>query len=448
MSGFGMVKLAAYSAETVVMPLKDLTTGDKNFKGDSNPALLIAMKSDKKILPSRSRAKESILWDLTAGNIIKILKGHGGSIKSVSFSPDGKILASGGKDNSIILWDVAEGKIIKTINGRGYTINFLYFSPDGKTLVSRGDDETTSFWNVATGRRLNFNKEHSEKVNSVAISPDGKTLASTIDGDEKTITLWNVGVGNIKKTLKGHSENVTSLCISPDGKVLASGSKDNSIILWEVASGNIITTLNGHNDDVRALSFSPDVKILASVGNDATIILWDIKYQVISSADKKVVVDKTGCELDSDDDGVSDCLDKCPDTPKRLKVDETGCPILTKEKVSIDLKVEFASDRAEIKSVYYKHLEEVATFLKTFPNTEAVINGHTDSVASEKYNLKLSQKRAEKVMRYLIDKYGIDPSRIKAKGFGESMPVADNNTKEGRQRNRRVIAVISTFVEK
>jgi OOP family OmpA-OmpF porin len=158
-------------------------------------------------------------------------------------------------------------------------------------------------------------------------------------------------------------------------------------------------------------------------------------------------VDSAGCPLDSDGDGVYDYLDQCPDTPAGIKVDPSGCPIPIKEKVSIQLNVEFEFNSAHVRSMYDSQIQKVADFLAAYPNTIAVIEGHTDSKGSEAYNLKLSQRRAESVVRILID-HGINASRLKAIGYGESRPVADNNTEEGRQRNRRVVAVITTVVSK
>jgi OOP family OmpA-OmpF porin len=161
-----------------------------------------------------------------------------------------------------------------------------------------------------------------------------------------------------------------------------------------------------------------------------------------------LTVDSAGCPKDSDGDGVYDDMDKCPDTLMGIKVDEDGCPVPIKEKVSIELKVEFEFDKAEIRSVYREHLQKVANFLKTYPDTKAVIEGHTDSIGTDEYNLGLSRRRAASVRRYLVTEYNIPHERLEAEGFGESMPIADNNTDEGRQSNRRVVAVISTIITK
>jgi OOP family OmpA-OmpF porin len=156
-------------------------------------------------------------------------------------------------------------------------------------------------------------------------------------------------------------------------------------------------------------------------------------------------VDQFGCPMDEDKDGVPDYLDKCPDTPEDVLVDDQGCTVTRQDTVSIELKVEFEFDKAKIKNIYNDHLRKVSDFLKQYPDTTAVIEGHTCSMGSEKYNLDLSRRRAESVVKHLIAS-GVNPSRLKAVPYGESRPIADNKTKQGRKRNRRVTAVISTIV--
>ena len=160
-----------------------------------------------------------------------------------------------------------------------------------------------------------------------------------------------------------------------------------------------------------------------------------------------VPVDNVGCPLDSDGDGVYDYMDKCPGTPADLTVDPDGCPILQKEKVSIELLIEFDVDKTYIKPKYHSQIKKVADFMQTYPNTEAVIEGHTDSTGSDAYNLDLSRRRAESVQNYLINNLGIASQRLSTKWYGEKQPVASNATAEGRQRNRRVLAIIVTIKE-
>ena len=116
-------------------------------------------------------------------------------------------------------------------------------------------------------------------------------------------------------------------------------------------------------------------------------------------------------------------------------------PVL-KEKVSIELEVLFDNDKSVIKPEYYNEVEEVAAFMSKYSNTNAVIEGHTDSNASDSYNEKLSQRRADSVKNMMVGRFGISAERLTAVGYGESRPRATNATAEGRQLNRRVIAVI------
>ncbi|MFP4284454.1 MAG: OmpA family protein [Desulfovermiculus sp.] len=152
-----------------------------------------------------------------------------------------------------------------------------------------------------------------------------------------------------------------------------------------------------------------------------------------------VEVDEDGCPVDSDGDGVPDYKDKCPDTEAGAEVDDEGCPY----PVSKRIKVYFDFDKAEIKDKYHDELKEMAQYLSRNQDTEVVIEGHTDSTGPAEYNMGLSERRAESVKDYLTDKLDIDASRLDTKGYGETRPVADNSSKEGRQKNRRVIGVVS-----
>ncbi|MDD5275092.1 MAG: OmpA family protein [Methylovulum sp.] len=136
--------------------------------------------------------------------------------------------------------------------------------------------------------------------------------------------------------------------------------------------------------------------------------------------------------LDSDSDGVNDCLDQCPRTVKGSTVDDKGCPI------KLVLKGEhFKFDSAELTLNAQEILDGVAQSLISYPQKNDIeVQGHTSSEGSDAYNMRLSQRRAESVADYLRMKNV--PNRLITKGYGESQPVADNSTEEGRVENRRV----------
>lgn len=135
--------------------------------------------------------------------------------------------------------------------------------------------------------------------------------------------------------------------------------------------------------------------------------------------------------IDSDGDGVFDPQDKCPGTPKGFKVDVDGCPL------KATLHLNFATDSNKVDAEGTAKVAVFASFLKDSPAYKANIVGHTDSTASDAYNQKLSERRAEMVKSMLI-KDGVASERLTSEGMGEKMPVASNKTKAGRAENRRI----------
>jgi OOP family OmpA-OmpF porin len=146
---------------------------------------------------------------------------------------------------------------------------------------------------------------------------------------------------------------------------------------------------------------------------------------------------------DDDGDGIPNSRDKCPGTSPGAKVDADGCYIIIEKPVTIRLEVLFDFDKSVVKPEYYPEIKKVAEFMKQYPMTDTVIEGHTDSKGTNAYNLSLSQRRAEAVRMVLINQFKVEPSRLSSVGYGEERPVADNKTEQGRQLNRRVIAVVS-----
>ncbi|UFS72666.1 outer membrane beta-barrel domain-containing protein [Geomonas sp. RF6] len=110
------------------------------------------------------------------------------------------------------------------------------------------------------------------------------------------------------------------------------------------------------------------------------------------------------------------------------------------EELCVTLDINFITGKAAIPAQYRPELEKVANFMKTYPQVKGVIEGHTDNVGSKAMNDRLSLRRAQSVKDYLVKEFGIDPSRLQAKGYGFSKPVASNATAEGRRNNRRIVA--------
>jgi OOP family OmpA-OmpF porin len=157
------------------------------------------------------------------------------------------------------------------------------------------------------------------------------------------------------------------------------------------------------------------------------------------------LIDPQGCaakipplpaaEIDSDGDGVLDGGDACPDTPAGMRTDGSGCVQATQTLVLRNIV--FANGASELTSESQAILDRIVAGLRGQPRMQLQIVGHTDSVGAAGYNLRLSQARAAAVLDYLVAQ-GIDAQRLASDGAGETEPVADNATEEGRALNRRV----------
>jgi outer membrane protein OmpA-like peptidoglycan-associated protein len=135
---------------------------------------------------------------------------------------------------------------------------------------------------------------------------------------------------------------------------------------------------------------------------------------------------------DSDGDGVPDSADQCPNTPKGERVGPYGCSC------DITRQVEFAFDSAELTAAGRATLDELTATLNRLKFVSGTVEGYTDNKGTTEYNQGLSERRAQTVADYLQAK-GVASHRLAVKGMGESNPIADNSTEEGRAKNRRVV---------
>ena len=190
------------------------------------------------------------------------------------------------------------------------------------------------------------------------------------------------------------------------------------------------------------------------------------KACVVEDADKDTVEDWTdkcpntpagmkvnalGCEIDTDGDGVLDSVDKCPTVYAQTP---DGCPPAVAEPAPAPAPaaapapapdapivvlgdVNFDFDKATLKPTADEKIDKAVAHVNKMSGEQFELKGYTDSIGSEAYNLKLSQKRADAVRNAMIKK-GAPADRITAKGYGEASPAASNSTKAGRAENRRV----------
>ena len=153
---------------------------------------------------------------------------------------------------------------------------------------------------------------------------------------------------------------------------------------------------------------------------------------------------KNGCPppKDTDGDGIPDYLDKCPNEPETFNgyQDEDGCPdevpAALKKFTGVIEGINFKTNSANLTKKSYDVLDRAVQVLSDYPDTRIEISGHTDNVGKDEYNKELSQKRADTVKEYFVNK-GIRAERLTSVGYGMEKPIADNKTKAGKAKNRR-----------
>lgn len=184
-----------------------------------------------------------------------------------------------------------------------------------------------------------------------------------------------------------------------------------------------------------------------TVSNDTEGILRNVGFEIGMGFYPSPV-----SHIDSDGDGVWDEFDLCPGTPRGTVVDERGCErkVIQKKEISYiesefesrgvyisnEIFFEFNSD--EITPESYPVLDDIGRILERHRGWKLEIAGHTDAIGTDDYNNKLSLRRAKSVKNYLVKNFNIIPENLSAMGYGESKPIATNDTNEGRALNRRV----------
>lgn len=184
-------------------------------------------------------------------------------------------------------------------------------------------------------------------------------------------------------------------------------------------------------DAYEFLDKRQDIKI--GLGLELPLVLPGEAMTPPAVVEERVQVVSAEKPGDADGDGVADPYDACPDTPQGMEVDGRGCAL---PQVLTLTGVVFDFNKATLTPDARKILDDVAKKIVAYKKIPMELAGHTDNIGSDEYNLKLSDLRAKSALDYLVEQ-GVAADGLTAKGYGESQPVAPNDTDAGRQLNRR-----------
>ena len=243
-----------------------------------------------------------------------------------------------------------------------------------------------------------------------------KSYATVIKGKKGEV----VSIGNSNTTYGpsdlNHIIEAYGVTLSPEALMA-----ENSMVPKSYA-----TVIKGKKGEVVAIGNSN-----TTYGpSDLNRILAAYKLPKMMVVEAVAAVVEVDC-VDSDGDTVCDEIDVCGASPKGVKVDERGC-------WTLEQSYFFDFDKSEVKSESFPLLDHIAKIMNDNPKMNVQIEGHTDSKGSVEYNQGLSERRANAIKSSLVKRTMVDAGRLNAVGFGESKPIATNDTEAGRAKNRRV----------
>lgn len=280
--------------------------------------------------------------------------------------------------------------------------------------LDTGVDDVTDFFQYSLSTGVTYAFGDREGFTPFVLAQIGGIYNDVVPDDDDGLNLHaNVGVGAVTGPIFDNG-----LKLRFEGRYMYDD--------FDGVSGTTSDGEGGFND--WRLSLGLEIPL----GVTRTVEVEKIVYQ---TREVEKVVEKVVAEADSDNDGIADSRDMCPNTLAGGKVDGQGC-LLKNQTISFN-NIGFELNSAKITASSRPTLDKLADSLNAQTDFNVEIAGHTDSSGSAEYNESLSDKRANSVRKYLIEK-GVAAERLTSRGYGEVDPVASNETAAGRAMNRRV----------
>jgi WD40 repeat protein len=447
--------------------LWDVATGRiiRKMKGHTKTVYEVTFNKDGSLLASAGEEGTACVWEVATGKNIGcfqnkpfptfsgIFKQDLVSVSFVVFSPNSRYIYFSGDNGYIMKADIktaVSGKVqpaevIHSTNepsGRWYsTVTGGTVSQDEKYLVVTVGN-LVKFIDLNDGLMVRYFRYEGNYLNDVVNGPFPNSIATwSYDGK---VTFWNATNGRILSSYQvSDPENYSGASFSRDGKLMVTSAYGTSVRIWDLSNGKLIATLGGHRQIVRMSRFSPTDDLIASGSYDGSIKLWRLKKP---EPEEPVVAAKPEPKPNNEGERPTNNSSNNSNSGNTANSGNAGGKdsgiTFKDEKVEIGKTIQLSNILFEQSSFLlrresYPELDKLVAFLKENPNVSIELRGHTDNVGDPQKNQTLSERRVAAVKNYLTQR-GISEERIETAAFGGSMPIADNSTEAGRQKNRRV----------
>lgn len=301
-----------------------------------------------------------------------------------------------------------EGRGLHVSYGRSLNPRWYWESDIHYGLLETGTSATTDYYQLGVSTGLSW---------------------AMFDRDPSHWTPYALGmIGAVYDDGQPDRYDGTNLTLALGAGIVTRSLFDNGIRL----RAEVRYLYDSYTNDQSDLHWSAGIEIPL---RGARVVERVVYVDRVQEVEREVPVMVTVHDPDSDMDGVPDSRDRCPDTLRGARVDATGCIIESQTIALSNVAFELGSDRLTPSS--REALIDIAASLRVQKELRIEVAGHTDSQGGEAYNLDLSQRRAESVRNFLIER-GVAAEQLTAKGYGPHQPIADNATVSGRAMNRRV----------
>lgn len=222
------------------------------------------------------------LWNTETGRAIRTFERQSDGVHALAISPDGTLIASGGAE-WLRLWHVGTGQCLWAVQGHAGDITALTWTRDGCAILSGGEDQALVLWDVAQGEALRVLRGQGGPVRAVSVSDDGRYALSTGRsrwGTAGKLQLWDLVTGRPAQTFEGHAGDAASAQLSADGRHVLSGGEDKTVKLWDVTTGRCVLTLDNHGAALAGVGLTTDCGLAVSVDRDGGLRLWLLDWDL------------------------------------------------------------------------------------------------------------------------------------------------------------------------